>query len=82
MCLPNLAPKNELVTLPYELVITVSMIRPGTMNSMYGMPPISPTRRPMMAPKITKYSDMVMTGGNSVCAQILTIRVISLMTMV
>jgi len=33
-CLPNFAPKNELTTLPYELVITDIMIRPGAMYCM------------------------------------------------
>ena len=31
MCLPNLAPKNEDTTLPYDVVITAIMIRPGAM---------------------------------------------------
>ena len=31
---PNLAPKNDDTTLPYELVITDIMIRPGAMYCM------------------------------------------------
>ena len=62
--------------------MTLIMTSPGTMNCMYGTPPISPTRDPITLPKMMKYSVVVITGGTMVCGQILSNRVTSLITIV
>ena len=43
---------------------------------------MEPMRGPMRLPKMTKYSEVVITGGSSVCCQMRMKRVTSLRTMV
>lgn len=50
----NFCEKNDDDTLAYELVIADIMIRPGTMNSIYENPPMSPIRPPIILPKMMK----------------------------
>jgi hypothetical protein len=52
------------------------------MYCMYGTPSMSPTRRPIKLPKITKYSADVTAEGTMVCAQIRMMRPYSRMMMV
>src|SRR5579859_1291468 len=53
------------------------------MYSMYDTPgAISPTRRPIRLPKMTKYSVIVIAGGSSVWLQMRRMRVTSRRTMV
>src|SRR5579862_1706060 len=57
--------------------MTDIMIRPGAMNCMYWKPPISPTRRPIRLPKMTKYRIAVTADGTRVWPQMRTIRLYS-----
>ena len=54
ICLCIFALKKLPTTLPYELVITDIIIRPGAIYSIYGYPSISPMRLPIRVPKIIK----------------------------
>jgi len=66
----NFCEKKEDDTFAYELVMADIIIKPGTINSIYEKPPISPIRPPIIFPKMIKYNEVVMTGGTSVWTQI------------
>src|SRR6476646_4005725 len=62
--------------------MTLIITSPGTMNCMYEMPSMLPTRRPIRPPKIRKYSVIVIAGGTSVWPQMRRMRCTSRRTMV